>query len=440
MRCALLAMLAGCSLHFNFDNTHYQCGPEGGCPSGQSCVQDVCVAGGQGGDAGGDTGDAMTDAAGPALRCGTLYSMHETFDTVSPIWTSFSDGGPTTALAGGDLVVSMPSGSADVYAGYGSQFMYDFTGSALEVQLDQAGGGVTVVELRGPGNEKIQMYVESGTLLAVVLNTAAAGTKGQIPYDPQIHKWLRMREASGQTYFEWSTDGTAWTELTHIPDAFSPLDVRIELSAGGEVAQPYTAKFGAVNTNAPLAMPCAADSFVEDFAAIAPAYDLWNDSGTTAMLSGGKVVITTDGAVDHYAGVESTHLFDLAGHALYFDVSPAPEASPFITFVQISAPNDTTSELVFQVEGNMLYMQQHLNNQTVSQSSIAYDPVAQRYWRFRADATTAYFDTAPDAMTWTQQASTPAMFDLTHVGVLGGAGEYGATMGRTVSFAGINTP
>lgn len=439
VRLLLLATLAGCSLSFNYNNTRYQCGANGECPSGQSCVQDVCVAGGTTGDAGTD-GDAAPDGAGPSLRCGTLYSFHDTFDSASPLWYSWTDGGPSAALASGELVVTMPAGTSDVYAGFGSQFLYDFTSSALEVELDQAGGSITVVEVRGANNEKVQLNVDSGNLVAAVLNTATAGTKGQIPYDASVHKWLRLREDAGQTYFEWSTDGAAWTELTHIADAFSPLDVRIELAAGGELPQASAAKFGAVNTNAPLASPCAADTFVEDFAAAAPAYELWADNGTTATLSGGKVVITTDGVVDHYAGVEATHLFDLVGHALYFDVSPVPQASPFIAFTQLSAPNDTSSELVFQVEGNTLYLQQRINSQTVSQNSLAYDPVGQRYWRYRADATTAYFDTSPDATTWTQQASAPAMFDLTHVAVLGGAGEYGATTGRTASFAGVNTP
>lgn len=436
MRCVLLTMLAGCSINPNFANTHYKCGANGACPSGQSCMQGVCVAGGPA-DAG---SDAMGDGSGSSLRCGTVYTLHDTFDTASPLWFSWSDGGPTAALAGGELVVTMPAGSADLYAGFGSQYLYDFTSSAFEVQLDQAGAVATIVEVRGANNEKLQLNVDSGSLVATVLNTATAGTKAQIPYDPNVHKWLRIREDAGQTYFEWSTDGLAWTELTHIPDAFSPLDVRLELSAGGELPQASAARFGAVNTNAPMAMPCPADTLVEDFNAAAPAFDLWNDTGTTATLSGGDVVITTDGTTNHYAGLEATHLFDLVGHTVYFDMPPAPEASPFITFLQISAPNDTSSELVFEVEGNMLYMQQHINNQNVTQTALAYDPVAERYWRFRADATTAYFDTSPDAMTWTQKASTPAMFDLAHVAVLAGAGEYGATAGQTVSFAGINTP
>ena len=94
MRWLLLAMLAGCSLTFNFNATHYQCGAHGECPSGQSCVQDVCVAGPTG-DAGDDATDAMIDGAGPSLRCGTLYSLHDTFDTASPLCTR----GPTAARA-----------------------------------------------------------------------------------------------------------------------------------------------------------------------------------------------------------------------------------------------------------------------------------------------------------------------------------------------------
>jgi len=438
VKAALLVMLGGCSLTFNFANTHYQCGPNGECPNGQSCVQDVCVAGSSMGDAGDD--DAMPDGSGPALRCGTLYTIHDSFDAASPLWYDWTDGGPSATLASGDLVVSVPSGSADLWAGYGSQFLYDFTSSSLEVQLDQAAATTTVVEVRGANNEKDQIMVDSGMLVATVLNTGNAGTKAQTPYDPAVHKWLRLREDAGQTYFEWSTDGTTWTELTHIPNAFSPLDVRIELAAGGEQAQASTAKFGAVNTNAPVAAACPTDTFVEDFAAPAPAFQTWTDNGTTATLTGGQVVITTDGVADHYAGVEATHIFDLEGHSVYLDMPPAVQASPFITFAQIAMPNDTSSEAVFQVEGNTLFMLERVNNQTVSTTMLSYDASPQRYWRYRASGGQIFFDTSPDATTWTQQGAAPAMFDTTRVSILAGAGEYGTTPTHSAAFAGFNTP
>ena len=73
----------------------------------------------------------------------------------------------------------MPAGAADLYAGFGSQSLYGFTSSAVEVQLDQAGGAITVVEVRGANNEKAQLNVDGSNLVAVVLNAASAGTKAR---------------------------------------------------------------------------------------------------------------------------------------------------------------------------------------------------------------------------------------------------------------------
>jgi hypothetical protein len=393
-------------------------------------------------DAGADATDA-SDGAVSTLRCGTLLSLHDTFDAATPWWSAWTDGGPSAALQAGDLAITIPAGTADLWAGFASNFRYDFTESAVEVEVKQVGGVDTVLEVRGPNNEKDQLLVESGVLYAAVLNTADAGTKAMMPYDAAAQRWWRLRETAGTSYWEYSADGTTWNELWHQADAFAPDDVSVELSAGGEQASgAQTARFGSVNVNQPTANACGADTLVDDFSgtAFGPKMFSWNDTGTTVTRSGGDVVISTNGATNLYAGVEATHLYDLREHAIYVDAKTIAQASPFISFFQLLLPDGNQTLFEISVDGSTLNTLERINGTNTSYMGTPYDPVAQRYWRMRAASNVVYFETSPDAMTWTQRYMTAAQFDLSALIVSAGAGEYGAVAAHSSTFGGINTP
>jgi hypothetical protein len=436
-----LVGLAGCGYHFDFTGTHYQCGPNGECPSGQTCIANACVSSvldAPGNDA------PMLDGPGTPLRCGTYYGLHDSFDAATPWWQAFSDGAPIAALSGGELVITMPAGAASQYAGFTTNYRYDLTESALEVEVAGVGPVDTLIELRDHNNYKLQVLLEGGMLQAVVLNAPGAGVQGMIPYDPVAQRWWRIRETAGMTYWEYSADGTSWSLLAHEADPFGVTDLRAFLTAGGEQASgPTTARFASVNTKAPTAGACGVDTLVDDLSsptAFTSHLETWADNGASSTLTGGQIVISTNGTSGVYAGFESTHLFDLRGHSLYVDVSPVSVQTDYLAFMAITAPNDNTTFVGMQVDGSTLYALERLNNSTIMSQGTPYDSAAQRFWRVGNSGTQITFETSSDGANWVQLAKWTPTIDLSSLQFGAGAGEYNTVSAATSSFSGVNTP
>lgn len=77
-----------------------------------------------------------------------------------------------------------------------------------------------------------------------------------IPYQPNLHKYFRIREDGGTTYWEWSTDGLAWTQFWSESNPFAVTSVVASLIAGpsSTVTQTTTVRFDDFNI-----VPSAAD-------------------------------------------------------------------------------------------------------------------------------------------------------------------------------------
>ncbi|HTJ42445.1 MAG TPA: hypothetical protein VL463_10150 [Kofleriaceae bacterium] len=451
MRIGLLTLIAaGCSFRASYDGTHYKCGEGDVCPSGQTCVAGECVAGTF--DAPPGSPDSSTTDAPPGTpdapmtqgRCGTLALLRDDFTgtAVGPLWDPWTDGGPTVSESNGRFVIALPGGSQGSngpWAGAGTRFEYDFTGSVLQSTISQIGGTDTVLEVRGHDGGKVQMVVEQGVLYAGVYDLPGQGTRAQVTYDPSVHKRWRLREANGVTYWEWSTDGNAWTELWHENDPFPPDHVRAELAAGGQKSSATEAHFEYVNTDVtPPAPFCGASSLTDDFTAgsFDKRWSAWADTPATIAQTGGNVVITTDGTTNIWSGFQSNHLYDLTDQAFYIDAATIPQKSPYVAWMQAMEPDDDHLEI--NVEGNTLQVLQVVGGSKVTNQSVTYDPVAQRYWRMRADATNIYMDTSPDGTTWTNRATAAAQIDPRALMLIVGGGEYAATTAQTQRIGGVN--
>ncbi len=437
-----ITLLAGCGFKASYDGTHYQCGADGSCPSGQTCVADVCVIGESpdahvGVDAPPGTPDAPSDAALAQGLCGSLALLRDDFatDKLGTIWDSWSDGGPTATVTGGHLAIAIPQNNQDLGAGYASSYYYDFTGSVAEAAVSQVASTDTILEVRGIGGKKIQMVLESG-----VLSAWDGADKAQVTYDPLVHKRWRLREDGGTTYWEWSTDGATWTELFHETDRFPPDHVIVELSADGNDAS--TAVFEEINVDTPQPPGfCGSSTLTDDFVTqLAPLWSSWADGGNTIAETGGAVVITTDGVGGNYCGLETNHLYDLRDDAIYVDASTVPMTTGFVTWAQAMVPGDGETRLEFNVEANQLQMLQKIASTNVDSKSITYDPAAHRFWRFRVAGTTVYFETSPDGATWTAQLQATAKIDLSALHFVFGAGEYKTLSTTTAKFGSVNLP
>ena len=126
------------------------------------------------------------------------------------------------------------------YTGYGgmtSVLPYDMTGSSFSVRLVD------------PGNETINSWevqlvaqIDSSNYLQWLLNknsflaqyklAGVVTNPGTLTYNPAIHKYFRIREASGTIFWDWSTDGITWTNLTSHANPFAVTALKAVLSVG----------------------------------------------------------------------------------------------------------------------------------------------------------------------------------------------------------------
>jgi hypothetical protein len=448
----LLSAAAACSFHASYDGTHYQCGAGDTCPSGQTCFMNVCIEannvgpdGGLGIDAPPGTPDASSstpDAAPAVSPCGALTALRDDFSTNrdGTYWNSWSDSATNATVTNGHLSLQISSNTGDQGAGYGSNYYYDFTNSEGRVTVTSVADVETILEVRDPNGAKLQMIDAKGQLTAREIGTASPGDRASVTYDPTVHKQWRLREAAGFTYWEWSTDGSSWTELWHEVDPIAPQHVLLLLAADGN--GPSEARFDDLNVATVDPGLCGSSTVMDDFPGTAfdPQWDTWNDNHTTIAVTGGGAVITTDGTSGVWAGFQTKHLLNLVGDSFYADASNVEQESGFVSWLDALVPGDGTTYLEFSVEANTLYLLQTINGTNVNQKTLTYDPVAHRYWRFRVDGTTAYWDTSPDGVTWTQRFMTTTQLDPSAVQMVFGGGEYQAVSAGTTRIGSVNVP
>jgi hypothetical protein len=461
MRLGLITLVAaGCSFHASYDGTHYQCGAGDTCPSGQSCVAGLCVESSGGPDAPfgtpdapPGTPDASPDAAMAQANCSTLELLRDDFsaDRYGTIWDQWSDnpsGGVLATVAGGQLVITIPSNGADQGAGYSSNFYYDLRGSQAAVTVNMVADTDTILEVRDTKNGKLQLVDEGGTLFAAAFNVPGAGDLASATYDPVAHKHWRIREDAGVVYWETSPNGSTWNELFHEADPLTRPDyVIVELSADGNGAS--VAMFDDLNTGlATTDAFCAGSSLVDDFSSgiFNPVWSSWHDPSSTISETGGQAVASIPAQTDAYAGFDSKRLYDLRESAIYVDSKGTSSAANFTNFFQIVEPGDGSTMIEMARQAGSLICQFFVtgvnSGNPVATKTVAYDGTATRYWRVRLSGTTIHWETSPDASAWTEQFSASTTADRWHtVHVNLGAGYYGtAAAATTAAWSGIDTP
>ncbi|MFE8602801.1 vanadium-dependent haloperoxidase [Archangium violaceum] len=144
-----------------------------------------------------------------------------------------------------------PDGGIANYAGFIATAAYDLTDSFFHIEVRQAllqsaPTSETSFFARGPGTERIQFSVGGGELTCGLNGT----TLVHEPYDPERHRWWRMRESAGVLHWEVSANGREWLTLISEPAPFTPTSLIVELQAGcfQPASAPGLAIFDCFNT------------------------------------------------------------------------------------------------------------------------------------------------------------------------------------------------
>jgi len=120
-------------------------------------------------------------------------------------------------------------------------------------------------------------------------------------------------------------------------------------------------------------------------------------------------------SVQAYSGVYTLSSFDLRESYAFAKVTPPPAATSRETMLSLSAAVHTEG-VYFGVVGSprSLMFRRRIGN-VDTDSYAAYDPVQHVWLRVRLIGTTAYWDTAPDGVTWTNRFSITTTSNLSAV-------------------------
>lgn len=433
---AVAALSSACSFEGAFGEG-YRCGEGGRCPDNQSCVNDYCVADPAPDDGGVDSDD------GPAPRCGTLSALRDSFDddSTGALWNRWADTGITTTETGGELVVDVPAGTGTGWGGYTSRYYYDLTEGVFDVEVNQAGGRYTNLEIRDPDGLAVQSILENGEVLAVVSGTADEGIRASITYDPDLHHYWRFREESGRLYWETSSDRLLWQRLHDEPLPFAPDHVRGIVSGGGQLATATSIHYGDVNAATPDPGFCPADTFVDGFddgEITAGVWGWWSDAECSVVETGGVFRMTFTGVAEAWCGAETRHLFDATDSGFVLDIAGMPVIAGYLTYTQLRSPGADTYVEIGR-DGAYLEIEQRIAGSTVTSYETLYDNDI-RYWRIRGAGGQVYWDTSADGTTWNNVLQADAQLDLSAVMIELGAGQYtaGSIAPAVVDIAAVN--
>jgi hypothetical protein len=162
--------------------------------------------------------------------------------------------------------------------------------------------------------------------------------------------------------------------------------------------------------------------------------------------TGGQLVITTGSgeASADYAGYQTFYTYDLRNDSVYVEVLSVPPASTH-SDAYIRAYLDANDFLAIQDEAGYVHFDVGVTGSPISDlGAVAWDPVATRWWRIRETSGTVYFETSPDATTWTVHAQTPDPFDLSavHLNIAAGTYRSEAVTGQAIfdNYNGGGTP
>jgi len=115
------------------------------------------------------------------------------------------------------------------------------------------------------------------------------------------------------------------------------------------------------------------------------------------------------------SGIRSTSDYDLTDSYVYAKVEPdigTPGDFYELDFFVTTPGGSGSQATIYFLDGSLSF-----GCDGTSGPSITYDSAAHAYWRIRESGGTIFFDTSPDATTWTNQWSSTYTFDATNLQV-----------------------
>lgn len=169
-------------------------------------------------------------------------------------WTSYASSATVAETGQGVVVTLAGSTGGSNYAGLYSVNQYNLTSDYTQVRVttvpNPATGAQAIFKVQKDNNNVLVFAIAGGTLY-YQKNVAGGGYTNidTDTYSATDHRYLRLREASGTTYFDTSPDSITWTNRASLANPFAITEVTQEVSGGTYQSEtsPGTVRFDNFN-------------------------------------------------------------------------------------------------------------------------------------------------------------------------------------------------
>lgn len=191
----------------------------------------------------------------PATAYCPTADLVEGFDgDLEPTWNEYTAANCTNATLNGRLQQAF-SGNATGFCGVTSAHLYDLTASALVIDVSQVPaptGFVAYVEAAAPhtgGDTRVAIAFEDGSIRAEQVVDGSGTNTSSRTFEPDQHRFVRLRGDGGRIYLEVSADAATWTTLLSPTAAFDLSNVVVNLGGGhyNATGDPVLVRWGGVN-------------------------------------------------------------------------------------------------------------------------------------------------------------------------------------------------
>lgn len=172
---------------------------------------------------------------GPLDKMASLTDTFPGSSLDSSKWSSYAIGSGAAMAINNEVEITTGTAS-DNNGGIVSNYYYDLTSSYALIQVvdagtQQANYALYPLYVHGGTYDHELVYTIINNQLRVIISTSAATHlyPSDITFSAATHKWLRIRESGGTVYWEYSTDGFAWTTQYSTANPFSVISMTIQI-------------------------------------------------------------------------------------------------------------------------------------------------------------------------------------------------------------------
>lgn len=127
----------------------------------------------------------------------------------------------------------------------------------------------------------------------------------------------------------------------------------------------------------------------------------WTPGGQNVVTQGGRLTLAWAAGANPYAGVGSAALQNLMGCSMHVELVTPPSAGGVQAFMYAGVSTDDRTG--FFVLNDVLRMVIRTAGSHSEESTVAFDPVAHRWWRLREADGQVFWDTSADGITWVER-------------------------------------